>query len=80
MLFDVSIIQNVTTDEGKTQAVEVKAMANSEHIALIEPRSQGGSILTFPGGGKMVIKETKSEIKKMLGMAVPKSTKGKAKK
>lgn len=81
MLFDVTVIQSITTDEGKSQPIEVKAMVNSEHLALVEPRSQGGSILSFPGGGKMVVKETKSEIKKALGLgkAVKTETKTKAK-
>ena len=68
MLFDVTILQTVPADEGKNQVLEVKALVNSEHLTLIEPRTQGGSIISFPQGGKMVIKETKSEIKKALGM------------
>jgi hypothetical protein len=66
MMIEVTINRPVAVDDGKQKNIPLKIAVNPEHIRMIQPRLEGGSVVTFADGAGMIIAESKSEVLKQL--------------
>ena len=65
-MIEVTINRPVAVDDGEQKNIPLKIAVNVEHIRMIQPRLEGGSVVTFADGAGMIIAESKSEVLKQI--------------
>ena len=61
-MIEVTINRPVAVDDGKTKNIPVKIAVNIDHVRMIQPRLEGGSIITFADGASMIVAESKTDV------------------
>lgn len=61
-MIEVTINKPVAVDDGKTKNIPVKIALNVDHIRMIQPRLEGGSIITFADGAGLIVAESKTDV------------------
>ena len=61
-MIEVTINRPVAVDDGKTKNIPVKIAVNIDHVRMIQPRLEGGCIITFADGASMIVAESKTDV------------------
>ena len=59
---EMTINIRVPTDDGVGQMIGVKSTVNWDHIRMIAPRTEGGSLVTFADRAQVVCAENRAEL------------------
>lgn len=74
MMLECTVNKEVAVSDKKKQLVPVEILVNEDHIRAIQPRIEGGSIITFADQTATIVAESMSDIKKQLNIIQKKVT------
>lgn len=63
MMLECTVNREVPVDDGKKQIVPAKVLINEDHVRAIQPRIEGGCVVTFADQTATIIAESMSDIK-----------------
>jgi hypothetical protein len=64
---ELTVNREVPVDDGQKKTVPVKILLNWDHIRLVQPRLEGGSVITLADNASIIVAESKADITKALG-------------
>jgi hypothetical protein len=65
-MLECTVNREVAVDDGKKQVVPAKIMINEDHVRAIQPRIEGGCVVSFADQSAMIIAESMTEIKSQM--------------
>lgn len=69
-MLELTVNREVAVDDNKKQVVPAKVLINEDHIRSIQPRIEGGCIVSFADQTATIVAESMSDVKSQMGGVV----------
>jgi len=66
-MLEMTINKEIAVDDGKKQIVPSKVLINEDHVRAIQPRIEGGCVVTFADQTATIVAESMTDIKSQMG-------------